>query len=73
LEISYLTGNQLMSESRVDCYENVLMRSGRLLELDCHNGSDGEPQVYHGKTLTSRIYFKDIIIAVKKYAFVKSE
>jgi hypothetical protein len=28
----YLSGDQLKSESKVDCYVNVLNRGGRLLE-----------------------------------------
>jgi phosphatidylinositol phospholipase C delta len=38
--------------------------------VDCWDGSDGEPIIYHGHTLTSKIKFKDVIDTVKKYAFV---
>lgn len=37
--------------------------------MDCWDGSDGEPIVYHGHTLTSKILFKDVISTVKEYAF----
>jgi hypothetical protein len=41
--------------------------------VDCWDGSNGEPIVYHGRTLTSKILFHDILSdAVKPYAFVKS-
>lgn len=40
------------------------------MEVDCWDGSDGEPVVYHGHTLTSKILFKDIIATLKEYAFV---
>ena len=41
--------------------------------VDCWDGSDGEPIIYHGHTLTSQILFKDVVTACKKYAFQKSE
>ena len=29
--------------------------------VDCWDGDDGEPIIYHGWTLTSKILFKDIM------------
>lgn len=43
------------------------------MELDCWDGSDGEPVIYHGYTLTSKILFKDVIKVIKEYAFKVSE
>ena len=41
--------------------------------MDCHDGPEGEPIVYHAYTLTSRIRFVDVISdAIKGYAFVAS-
>jgi hypothetical protein len=38
--------------------------------VDCWDGSDGEPIIYHGHTLTTRILFKDVIQdAIKNHAF----
>ena len=37
--------------------------------MDCWDGDDGEPIIYHGHTLTSKILFKDVVEACKKYAF----
>lgn len=48
----------------------ALKRGCRCVEVDCWDGSDGEPVVYHGHTLTSKILFKDIIATLKEYAFV---
>ncbi len=39
------------------------------MELDCWDGSDGEPVIYHGYTLTSKVLFKDVIKAIQEYAF----
>ena len=40
--------------------------------VDCWDGSDGEPVIYHGYTLTSKILFRDVIQAVRDYAFKTS-
>jgi phosphatidylinositol phospholipase C, delta len=37
------------------------------------DGPEGDPIVYHGHTLTGRIFFKDIIEAVSRYAFQSSD
>lgn len=39
--------------------------------MDCHDG-DYEPEVYHKKTLTSKVPVRDICQAINKYAFVSS-
>ena len=45
--------------------------------MDCWDGGsdyDNEPVIYHGKTLTSKIYFKAVLEeAVKPHAFCKSD
>ena len=38
--------------------------------VDCWDGNDNEPIIYHGHTLTSKILFKDVMAAIKEYAFV---
>ena len=42
------------------------------MELDCWDGEDGEPIIYHGHTLTSAVKFADVIEAVNKSAFAVS-
>lgn len=39
--------------------------------MDCFDG-DHEPEVYHKKTLTSKVSVRDICQAIMKYAFVTS-
>lgn len=42
--------------------------------VDCWDGDDGEPIIYHGWTLTSKILFKDVLkAAILKYAFSASD
>ena len=42
-----------------------------LSAVDCWDGDDGEPVIYHGHTITSKILFKDVVEACKTYAFSK--
>lgn len=69
-----MLGNQISGESSVDGYIRSLQEGCRCVELDCWDGSDGEPIIYHGWTLTTKILFKDVIKdAIAKYAFAASD
>ena len=69
---TYLLGRQVAGQSSVEAYISALNRGCRCVEVDCWNGSDGQPVVMHGRTLTSQVSFADVMSTISKYAFVKS-
>eukprot|EP00771_Trimastix_marina_P000863 gnl/Trimastix_PCT/1896.p1 GENE.gnl/Trimastix_PCT/1896~~gnl/Trimastix_PCT/1896.p1 ORF type:complete len:698 (+),score=144.60 gnl/Trimastix_PCT/1896:88-2181(+) len=70
---TYLAGNQLTGTSSVEMYVKTLRQGVRCVELDCWDGSDGQPIIFHGHTLTSKILFADVVRAIRDNAFVASE
>ncbi|XP_034072783.1 1-phosphatidylinositol 4,5-bisphosphate phosphodiesterase delta-4-like [Gymnodraco acuticeps] len=70
---TYLMEDQLRGQSSVEGYIRALSRGCRCVEVDCWDGANGEPIVYHGHTFTSKILFKDVVTAVGNYAFKASE
>jgi len=54
----------------VEAYINAFKKGCKCVELDCWDGTDiNEPIIYHGHTLTSKIFFRDAVRATKEHGF----
>ncbi|KAG7228240.1 hypothetical protein INR49_009100 [Caranx melampygus] len=47
--------------------------TGDQFSMDCWDGPDGMPVIYHGHTLTTKIKFSDVLTTIKEHAFVTSD
>ncbi|XP_033618976.1 1-phosphatidylinositol 4,5-bisphosphate phosphodiesterase delta-3 isoform X1 [Fukomys damarensis] len=66
---TYLTDSQIGGLSSTEAYVRAFAQGCRCVELDCWEGPGGEPVIYHGHTLTSKILFRDVVQAVRDHAF----
>ncbi|XP_077020205.1 1-phosphatidylinositol 4,5-bisphosphate phosphodiesterase delta-3 isoform X1 [Tamandua tetradactyla] len=69
---TYLTDLQIRGPSSTEAYVRAFAQGCRCVELDCWEGPGGEPVIYHGHTLTSKILFRDVVQAVRDHAFTLS-
>ncbi|RYP79986.1 hypothetical protein DL769_002692 [Monosporascus sp. CRB-8-3] len=69
---TYLVGRQFADVSSIEGYISTLIRGCRSVEIDCWDGSDGQPTVKHGYAMTNPILFREVIHTINKYAFVAS-
>ncbi|KAF9593893.1 hypothetical protein IFM89_025929 [Coptis chinensis] len=70
---SYLTGNQLSSDSSDVPIIKALTRGVRVIELDIWPNSDEDDvHVFHGRTLTTPVELIKCLMSIKEYAFVAS-
>ena len=69
---TYLLGRQVAGISSVEGYISALSQGCRCVEIDCWDGPNDEPIVMHGRSLTTRISFLEVIKTINKHAFLAS-
>jgi hypothetical protein len=57
---------QINSASSIDFYRRTLLMGCRCVELDCFDGPDGEPEIYHRNTFTTHISLVGTLKAIKE-------
>ncbi|KAF2076228.1 hypothetical protein CYY_002469 [Polysphondylium violaceum] len=66
---TYLSGHQLKGLSTSEMYTWSLRSGCKCVELDVWDGSDGDPIIFHGGTLTSQIKFSHVLETIKARGF----
>ena len=68
----YLFENQVRGESNPEAYNRALRAGCRAVEIDCHDGPNGQPIVKHGFTLVTSCLFESVIRRIEPNLFVAS-
>ncbi|KAJ3757853.1 PLC-like phosphodiesterase [Lentinula raphanica] len=68
---TYLIGHQLYGESTVEGYVRAFLGGCRSVELDIFDTDNG-PQIFHGKTLTTKVSLREVCEAIMTYGFIAS-
>lgn len=70
---TYLIEDQIRGPSDISGYIRALKMGCRCVEVDVWDGSDGEPVVCTGHTLSPPLAFHTVLEAIGKFAFVASD
>eukprot|EP00760_Papus_ankaliazontas_P031488 PhM_4_TR5306/c1_g2_i1/m.25097 len=70
---TYLTGDQVRGSTNIEMFRYVLLEGCRCLEIECWDGGNGEPVVFHGCPDTDSIELRRVLFIVKENAFVATE
>lgn len=70
---TYLIEDQIRGPSDISGYIRALKMGCRCVEVDVWDGSDGEPVVCTGHTLSPPLAFHSVLEAIGKFAFVASD
>ncbi|XP_062905177.1 1-phosphatidylinositol 4,5-bisphosphate phosphodiesterase delta-1-like [Mobula hypostoma] len=65
----HLLTNLLEDSSSTEAIISELNKGCRWMELECWNGRNGEPVIYHGFALTSEVLLRDVMEVINNYAF----
>jgi hypothetical protein len=70
---TYIKGHQLYGKSSTEMYSFAMLEGYRLVELDCYDGKDDDIIITHGYTFVSKLHLVDILVQLKKTAFINSD
>ncbi|UJR09709.1 hypothetical protein I4U23_013938 [Adineta vaga] len=69
---TYIRDSQVYGDCTPETFIHALRTGCRAVEMDCYDGDDGEPIVYHANTWTNAITLHEILVAIETQAFAVS-